>query len=225
MHGRKMALNLLLGLVGLAAGCDGAGQSSQPTAVRTLGFEACVVGQAPPDFAVAMTGSGGPASWVVVVDPASGSKKVLAQTSSDATKYRFPVCVYERLVARDVAVSVRFKAISGKVDQAGGVVVRYQDKDNYYIVRANALEDNVRLYKVEQGKRIQIAGLDTKVTPGQWHTLSLAAHGNHLVATFDGQRFEADDATFSRFGLAGLWTKADSVTYFDDLKIASHDKP
>jgi hypothetical protein len=135
------------------------------------------------------------------------------------------VCVYERLPARDVAVSVRFKAVSGKVDQAGGVVVRYQDKDNYYIVRANALEDNVRLYKVEKGKRIQIADLDTKVAPGQWHTLSLAAQGNRLVATFDGQRLEAEDATFSRPGLAGLWTKADSVTYFDELRIAGHDRP
>jgi hypothetical protein len=163
--------------------------------------------------------------WVVKEEPSAPSGgKVLAQTSTDTTDYRFPLCVYDKVIARDVEVAVRFKAISGKVDQAAGLVVRFQDKDNYYIARANALENNVRLYKVVGGNRKQFAGKNAQVSAGAWHTLKLVVKGNHLTAFFDDTRlFEADDNTFPQPGKVGLWTKADSVTYFDDLTIESHD--
>ena len=149
---------------------------------------------------------------------------MLAQTSTDTTDYRFPVCVYDKLTAKDVTLSVRFKAVSGKVDQAAGLVARFQDKDNYYITRANALENNVRLYKVVGGSRKQFAETKTKVSSGEWHALKLAVKGKHFQVFFDDKLlFEADDDTFKDAGKVGLWTKADSVTYFDDLKIERYD--
>ena len=149
---------------------------------------------------------------------------MLAQTSTDTTDYRFPLCIYDQLTAKDVTLSVRFKAVSGKVDQAAGLVARFRDKDNYYIVRANALEDNVRLYKVVGGSRKQFAGTKAKVSSGEWHALKLAVKGKHFQVFFDDKLlFEADDDTFKDVGKVGLWTKADSVTYFDDLKIERYD--
>jgi hypothetical protein len=145
---------------------------------------------------------------------------VLAQTSTDKTSSRFPLCLYEGLTAAEVEVSVRFKPVSGTVDQAAGLVARYRDKDNYYIVRANALEGNVRLYKVERGKRTQFAGMDVKVPANVWQTLTWEVQGTHFrVHLNDTLLFEADDRTFRDAGKVGLWTKADSVSYFDDLTV------
>ena len=190
-----------------------------------LDFDTAEVGKLPVDFSTALTGSGGPVMWVVKEEPSAPSGgKVLAQTSTDTTDYRFPLCVYDPFTAKDVEVSVKFKAIAGKVDQAAGLMVRFQDKDNYYITRANALEDNVRLYKVVGGSRKQFAGIKAKVSSGEWHTLKLAVKGNHFQIYFDDKPlFEADDDTFKDAGKVGLWTKADSVTYFDNLKIESFD--
>jgi hypothetical protein len=200
------------------------GQITVPTLSTSFDFESYPAGRLPPGFWQAVTGLGGPPSWKVQADSnAAGGRKVLAQTSADPNGRRYPVCVSDAVWARDMAVSVKFKAISGKVDQAGGVVVRYRDANNYYIARANALENNVRFYKVQEGNRIQLAGLDAKVTGGVWHKLSLRTHGKHFTVIFDDTQFEAYDATFPGPGMGGLWTKADSVTYFDDLKIEGYD--
>jgi len=187
----------------------------------TLDFDATAVGEPPSGFSAALTGGGGPVAWRVVEDATAPSGgKVLAQTSTDKTSSRFPLCVYEGLTAADVEVSVRFKPVSGTVDQAAGLVARYRDRDNYYIVRANALENNVRLYKVERGKRQQFAGADVKVPASVWQTLTWEVKGSHFrVFLNDDLLFEADDATFNNAGKVGLWTKADSVTYFDDLTV------
>jgi hypothetical protein len=194
-------------------------------AVTTVDFESFEVGKLPDGFSTALTGSGGPVSWMVKEESSAPSGgKVLAQTSTDQTDYRFPLCVYDPVTAKDVEVSVKFKAVAGKVDRAAGLVVRFQDKDNYYIVRANALEDNVRLYKVVGGSRKQFAGTKAKVSSGEWHALKLEVKGKHFEVFFDDKLlFEADDDTFKEAGRVGLWTKADSVTYFDDLKIESYD--
>jgi hypothetical protein len=194
-------------------------------AVTTVDFESFEVGKLPDGFSTALTGGGGPVSWMVKEESSAPSGgKVLAQTSTDQTDYRFPLCVYDPVTAKDVEVSVKFKAVAGKVDRAAGLVVRFQDKDNYYIVRANALEDNVRLYKVVGGSRKQFAGTKAKVSSGEWHALKLEVKGKHFEVFFDDKLlFEADDDTFKEAGRVGLWTKADSVTYFDDLKIESYD--
>jgi hypothetical protein len=192
----------------------------------TIDFEKYEIGKLPPDFETGLTGGGGPVAWRIQDDGSAPSgKHVLAQTSADDTDYRFPLCIYKDFQAKDVGVSVKFKAIAGKVDRAGGLIIRVKDQDNYYVTRANALEDNVRLYHVVGGKRVQFAGVNHKVSSGQWHTLALRAVGTHFVVSFDGEKlFEADDETFKDAGRVGLWTKADSVTSFDDLKIESLDK-
>jgi hypothetical protein len=202
----------------------GAGES-RPVEEVTVDFDEAEVGQLPAGFSTALTGGGGPVSWGIAEDPtAPGGGKVLAQTSTDATSARFPLCVYDPWKAKDVRVSVRFKAVSGTVDQAAGLVARFKDQDNYYIVRANALENNVRLYKVVRGKRRQFGGANVKVPAGAWHTLALEVRGTHLSVWFNGERlFGADDPTFREAGKVGLWTKADSVTFFDDLHVIAHD--
>jgi hypothetical protein len=210
---------LLAALLGL--GCFAHTREPGAAEVMTLDFEANAAGTLPTGFSSAVTGGGGPASWMVVEDfTAPSGGKVLAQTSIDKTSFRFPLCVYDGVTAADVTVSARFKPISGKVDQAAGLVGRYRDKDNYYVVRANALENNVRLYKVERSNRKQFAGANVKVPSGEWHTLALEVKGTHFRVFFnDALLFEADDATFKNAGKVGLWTKADSVTYFDDLRM------
>ncbi len=201
----------------------------------TLDFEAFELGKTPAGFSSALTGGGGPVSWVIQQDTTAPSGgKVLAQTSTDGTSYRFPLCVYDNFTAKDVGVSVKFKPISGKVDQAAGIVWRYKDKDNYYIVRANALENNVVLYKVENGKRTDLKPLDAglfaygkkaKVPKEQWSELRVVAKGNRFEVSVNGDSlFVVEDDTFTKAGRVGLWTKADSVTSFDNLTIESEEK-
>jgi hypothetical protein len=179
-----------------------------------------------------MTHKGGAPKWEVLKDDTAPSKpNVFAQVSTDATGGRFPLAVYENASLKDGMLSVRFKAISGGADQAAGLVWRYKDPDNYYIVRANALEDNVVLYKVEKGQRISLApkgtpsktyGVKHRVPKQTWNKLSVVFQGNVFTVSFDGQKlFQVEDSTFLAAGKAGLWTKADSVTYFDDFEIAS----
>jgi len=174
----------------------------------------------PDGFIEALTGQGGAVRWRVLNDPASPAGKVIAETSRDAADYRFPLCIYQDFNGRDVDVSIRFKAVDGEVDQAAGIVVRVLDADNYYIARANALEDNVRLYTVKDGIRRQIAGKNIKVSRGTWHTLGLKVHGDTLEVSYDGVRLiETRDRTFAGPGKVGLWTKADSLTHFADIAI------
>jgi Domain of Unknown Function (DUF1080) len=203
----------------LAAGCSASPpqESLKPLAID---FDSAAVGKLPPDFTTALTGGGGPVSWVVREDAtAPGHHKVLIQESADDTSYRFPLCIYDHVDTRDVAVEVKYKAIAGKVDQAGGIVLRYSP-ENYYIARANALEDNVNLFKTVNGKRSKIEEVDAKVAPGQWHTLRFEAKGPHLKVIFDAKPvIEKDDATLTEPGKVGLWTKADSVSAFTNLKI------
>jgi hypothetical protein len=144
---------------------------------------------------------------------------VVAQTSTDKTDYRFPLLIADQGSFRDVDLSVRFKSVSGNIDRAGGLVFRLQDPNNYYIVRANALENNYRLYHVVNGRRSQFAGANLKVTSGEWHEMRVEIAGNKITCSYDGnKKIEATDDTFKDAGKIGLWTKADSVTYFDDLK-------
>jgi hypothetical protein len=154
-------------------------------------------------------------------DPTAPSKpNVVAQTSADKTDYRFPLLIADEGSFRDLDISVKFKAVAGSVDRAGGLVFRLRDANNYYIVRANALEDNYRLYHVVNGRRVQFAGANFKVTSGAWHELRVEAVGSKFVCYYDGaKKIEASDETFKDAGKVGLWTKADSVTYFDDLRV------
>jgi hypothetical protein len=197
-------------------------------ATRTFDFAGDAVGQPPKGFTFGHTAKiGAPGTWIV---QAEGANQYLAQTSADATRSRFPVAVVNDISAADVDVSVRFRPISGRVDQAAGLVWRYQNEDNYYLVRANALEDNVVLYKVERGRRTDLPvkgagrtyGKAAKVPAGQWSTLRVVAIGPRFEVSLNGVAlYEVEDATFAGAGRAGVWTKADSVTHFDDLMIVT----
>ncbi len=199
---------------------------------KKIQFDDIPAGTLPPHFSTGLTGKGKPGDWKVLADQSAPSKpNVLAQTDADTTSYRFPVCVYDDISTKDVDVSVKFKPVSGKEDQAGGIVWRYKDQNNYYIVRANAAEGNVVMYKVLDGKRIDLKpkgagmftyGVKTSVPSGQWSTLRITAKGNAFEVYLNGKKlFDVDDSTFNGAGKVGLWTKADSVTHFDDIEIAT----
>jgi hypothetical protein len=178
--------------------------------------------QKPPGFTEALTGQGDAVSWQVLEDPGASARRVIAETSRDTADYRFPLCVWDGLEAKDVKVTIRFKAVDGGVDQAGGIVVRLQDADNYYVARANALEDNVRLYKVVGGVRRQIAGKSVPVLKAVWHTLELRSEGEELAVAFNGESLiQIRDQTFVNAGKVGIWTKADSLTHFAEIDIES----
>ena len=239
-----MKIPLLL-LATLMTGCkdsapppaaDAMGPATAPPALeRAIAFDTDAAGAPPAGFTAALTGKGRAGVWRVErVDGAPSGPQALVQADADRTNYRFPVLVYDGLEARDVDVSVRFQPVSGRVDQAAGLVWRYRDPNNYYVVRANALEDNVVLYKVENGRRgdLQVKGasgdtygVSADVVPQQgWGTLRIRAQGQ-LFEVYLGERklFEVEDATFAGPGKVGLWTKADSVTRFDDFRIANLD--
>ena len=196
--------------------------SAAQSTTTQIDFSGMKPGGAPEDFAFSRTGSGAVGEWRILDDPTASSRRVIAQISSDTTDYRFPLAVYQRISAKDVDVKIRFKPVSGKVDQAGGIVVRLTTPDDYYVARANALEDNVRFYRVVKGKREQLKGANLKVATNEWHTLELRAEGDRFTVFFDGkQLYAAQDNTFTGAGRVGLWTKADSVTYFDAITITT----
>jgi hypothetical protein len=193
---------------------------SVQSATTQIDISGMKAGIAPEDFVFSRTGNGDVGEWRVVDDPTASNRRVIAQTSIDTTDYRFPLAVYQRISAKNVDVKIRFKAVGGKVDQAGGIVVRLTTPDDYYVVRANALEDNVRFYRVVKGKREQLKGANIKVATNEWHTLELRAEDDRFTVSFDGkQLYAAQDNTFAGAGRVGLWTKADSVTYFDTIAI------
>jgi hypothetical protein len=197
-------------------------------ATRNFDFTGDAVGQPPKGFVFGHTAKvGAPGTWVV---QAEGTNRYLAQTNADSTRSRFPVAVANDISAADLDVSVRFRPASGRIDQAAGLVWRYQDEDNYYLVRANALENNVVLYKVEGGRRVDLPvkgagrtyGTAAPVPAAQWSTLRVVATGPRFEVFFNGGTlYEVDDTTFAAAGRVGVWTKADSVTHFDDLTVVT----
>ena len=187
----------------------------------TYNFDQASLGSLPSNFISSRTGGGDRGTWVVLSDTTEPSKpNVLAQTSTDRTDYRFPMAVLNDGVFKDLELSVKFKPVAGSVDEAGGLVFRYRDENNYYVVRANALEDNYNLYHVINGRRRQFAGASITVAPKQWHELKVVCVGNQITCYFDGKQvIQATDDTFKEAGRVGMWTKADSVTYFDDFTV------
>jgi hypothetical protein len=192
------------------------------SSAETVNFDNFKAGAAPPGWTATQTGSGS-AKWSVEKDDSAPSKPNVLKQSGVAT---FPVCIKDDTSLKDGFVEVKFKPVSGKEDQAGGVIWRAKDSNNYYIARANALEGNVVLYKTVNGKRSSLDivgrkggyGVKETVASGQWHTLRVEFAGNHFKLIFDGkQLFDVEDTTFTEAGKVGVWTKADSVTLFDDF--------
>jgi Laminin G domain len=180
----------------------------------TANFDETKTGAPPAGWTATQTGSGS-AKWSVEKNESAPSKPNVLKQSGEAT---YPVCIKDDTKVKDGFVAVKFKPVSGKEDQAGGVLWRCKDKDNYYIARANALEDNVTIYHTIGGRRIAFKSISTKVTSGSWHTLRVDFAGKEFTVTFDGHKvIEASDDSFSDAGKVGVWTKADSITLFDDF--------
>ena len=190
----------------------------------TFDFENYPSGQLPVGWSQYFSGRGG-TNWQTAID---NGNKVLAQLYSDNPGNHFNIVVNDSIRLKNMTLTVRLKGITGKEDQGGGLIWRFTDKDNYYIVRANPLEDNVVLYKVQDGKRgdLPLVGkgktYGVKVEPlgNTWHALKLIVKDDLFTVFLDGKElYKVQDSTFTFEGKIGLWTKADAVTWFDDYLI------
>jgi len=185
-------------------------------------FESAQTGVTPEGWTATLTGSGNP-KWTVENDATAPSKGKVVKQSGRAT---YPLLLKNGSSIKDGFIEVKFKAVAGSEDRAAGVVWRAKDAKNYYVVRANALEDNFVLYKIVNGVRSALDivgrkggyGVSVPVPAGTWHTLRVDFKGPRFSASFNGKPlFEVEDTTFTEAGMVGLWTKADSVTLFDDM--------
>ena len=181
---------------------------------ETIDFDHAAVGQPPAGWTATRTGSGD-AKWTIEKDDTAPSKPNVLKQSGVAT---YPVCFKNDTSVLDGFVEVKFKPMAGKEDQAGGLVWRLKDANNYYVARANALENNVTIYHTINGRRTEKRRAAMKVASNAWHTLRVDFQGRHFTVACDGKTaIEWDDDTFKDAGKVGVWTKADSVTLFDDF--------
>ena len=184
------------------------------THAETVSFDRDAPGALPAGWRSGVTGRGSP-KWSVETDASAPSKPNVLKQSGSGT---FPWCVRPDASLADGYVEVKFKPLSGREDQAGGLVWRWKDGDNYYVARANALENNVSLYYTENGRRNTIKYVDAPVPGNVWHTLRVEFSGKKIRVILDGKLYiEADDSHIAGAGAVGVWTKADSVTLFDDF--------
>jgi hypothetical protein len=203
---RCLAFLLVLLLTGPAAG-----QLVAPLTTSD-GRVACTQG---------MTGIGRPAAWKAIADPEALGGWALAETAGDATDLRFPLCISEQTLARDLDATLRFKPVSGTRERTAGLVLRGQSANDYYVVRASALDNSVRLYRVQRGQRSQLVGKDATVKTGQWHELRAVLVNDHFDVSLNGMKlFEATDRSLIRVGAVGVWSQADSLTHFGSLLVA-----
>ena len=182
--------------------------------MQSMNFDGDAVGALPAGWKAGVTGKGNP-RWTVKADSTAPSRaNVLVQTGRGT----FPWCIVEGASIEDGFVEVKFKPVAGREDQAGGMVWRWKDGDNYYVARANALENNVGLYYTERGSRKTIRSVNVPVTANAWHTLRAEFKGSHIAVWFDGKpSINVDDTHIAGSGAVGVWTKADSETAFDDF--------
>ncbi|HUA62369.1 MAG TPA: hypothetical protein VML19_26675 [Verrucomicrobiae bacterium] len=184
-------------------------------------FDTGQVGRAPSGWTVAMTNQGSPPQWQILKDRTAPTQPyVLAQTSADGAD-RYPLAILDSVKVKDGDVSVRIKPVSGKEDRAGGVVWRYRDAQNYYLARINALKHDVAVYKVQNGVRIPVLPAAAHEIPANaWSTLKVSVRGDRFQVYLDHRRIlQGADRTFGGPGKVGVWTEADSITYFDDFRV------
>lgn len=177
-------------------------------------FDKAAVGSPPPDWTCGVTGRGSP-KWTIEADSSAPSRPNVLKQSGSGT---FPWCVKKGVSTADGYVEVKFKPIAGREDQAGGVVWRWKDGDNYYVARANALENNVSLYYTASGRRNTIKYVEAPVAGNRWHTLRVEFSGKSIEVLLDGKQYiKLEDSHISGAGAVGVWSKADSITAFDDF--------
>lgn len=191
-------------------------------APETITFDQDPVARCPNRWFAGVTGRGAP-KWAIEADRTAPSPPNVLKQSGAGT---FPWCVKKEIALADGMVEVKFKPISGREDAAGGVVWRWKDGDNYYVARANALEDNVSLYYTQNGRRNTIKYVNAAVAKNQWHILRVEYSGKRIKVALDGKVYiEVDDDHIAGPGAVGVWTKADSVTAFDDFTYSPAAKP
>lgn len=217
---RKHAVVVTLAVIALSTGVHAQAPAAGP---KIINFDSDAVGSAPAGFEFARTGRGAEGKWVVRDDKDKPGNRILVQESADTTDDRFPLAVVKEGTYKDVTLTVRARPISGDVDQGFGFVWRYKDKDNYYVTRCNADEDNCTIYHTVRGIRRAFQNKGTTVARATWHTMKLEARGDRFTVWLDGRQvLDAKDETFKDAGKVGLWTKADSVIAFDELTIEGH---
>lgn len=196
-----------------------------PNIDTTFTFETETLDKLPTGWSQYFTGKGKNTEWKILDD---NGNKVLAQTSFEHPNYHFNDIVFDGFILKNMDLKVKIKGVDGDMDQGGGLIWRFIDADNYYVVRANPLEDNVVLYKVKNGKRTDLPLIDKGKTYGvdvpklgnDWNTLKLTVLDDLFTVFLNGQQiFQVRDNTFTGAGKVGLWTKADAVSYFDDFKV------
>ena len=197
-------------------------------AAEIIRFDTAKPGSVPSGWTV-VTHNGGAPGWEVRQDTSAPSKpNVLAQVPADGSGGRFPMAIFNKADYRDGELSVKFKTVAGRADQVAGIVWRYRDPNNYYLVRANALENNIVMYRVQDGRWLPLSprgkpqetyGVRHRIPARTWSILKVNFRKSRFEVYFDHRKvFEAEDSAFAQPGKVGLWTKADSVTYFDDFQ-------
>ena len=217
-----ISIALLLGITS----CNNASQQNKPDSNATgfekmgndtiFNFEEETEGKLPSGFFADATNKAKIIKWTVAAD--NGNKVVEQQAENSGSCYN--LLVLDKIAYKDFSASVKIKAITGEEDQGGGLVWRYIDKNNYYVARYNPLENNFRFYVVVNGNRKQLESTDNDIKQGEWFTMTIEMKGNKVICSLNGKTLiESTDDTFKSAGLIGFWTKADAVTYFDDLEI------
>ncbi len=193
-------------------------------------FDNYETGKIPTGWSQYFTGKGKKTEWKIIND---NGNKIIAQLSENNPNYHFNEIVFDGIIVKNVDLKVRMKGVNGKMDQGGGFVWRFTDPDNYYVVRANPLEDNVVLYKVENGKRTDLPlidkgktyGVDVEPLGNGWNMLRIKVLDDIFTVYLNNKQiFQVRDETFTNAGKIGLWTKADAVSYFDDFQVVSINK-
>lgn len=213
----KTKIFSLFTLVVLSCGSTPSKRENSATAgIQATGTDASFnfdneeTGKLPGDWTAATS------TWLIAGE---GSIKAMKQAGKNEGD-RFNICVQNKLNYQNLEMEVRIKALEGEEDQGGGLVWRYRDAKNYYITRANPLENNFRVYKVVDGNRKQLESANVNMKTGEWFTIKIVATGNSMDCYYNGQRLLSHtDDTFPEAGKVGFWSKADAVSLFDDLKI------
>ena len=169
-----------------------------------------------------MTGVGRPPSWQAIADPDGPDGWVLTEAAGDPADLRFPLCISAQAVTRDFDATLRFKPMSGTRAQVAGLMFRAQSANDYYVVRANSLDNSVRLYRMEKGKRSQLASKEAPIEAGQWHSLRVIAANERFEVALDGKPlFDVTDRSLPQSGPMGVWSQADSVTRYGSLLVSA----
>jgi len=220
MRNQKSLFYLAIAVVMVLSAWNMASLWAEEKFQKSWNFEGVPAGQTLEGWKVEATNQRGKlAKWEVASESIGNKVFGMTKANHDFSE-TFNICWTDRVQMKDGEIEVRFKAIKGVEDQGGGPIWRVQDKDNYYIVRANPLENNFRVYYVKDGARKTLDSARVDVPSEKWHTIKIVHRGNHIEGYLNGKKYlDAKDSTFQDPGGVGLWTKADAVTYFDDLKV------